>query len=383
MVPLYAPPPSTLLLSALHAPAPCRLLRAVAVCNTEVDEVSDAIATESLSDLPFKALLLAVAVGYGTNFPVGRLMNEALPAAATTSGRFALAALALSPFIPRLDKKLIVPAVLTGMCDAVGYCAQSLALVDTPAAKVSFLGALTVVWVPMMSFLLKDGKRLGLESAPQVWMAALLTLAGIGFLELSGASLQEVLAVSPGDAWSVVQAIGFGTSFYLIGDCLVGDEDTVSGQVLPVTAVNLATVAAFAAMWAVADGCGLGPFAASASAGWLLDETSRTACTLPGVVVGPVGGAFLWTGLVSTALVRVAETFGLSRVAQADAAVIVATEPLWASVFGVMLLSEGLEFTDALGGALVICACVVSSVNPQAIRAFLPMLPVPHDVSDE
>ena len=324
------------------------------------------------TEFAYKALLLAVAVGYGTNFPIGRFMNDALPAAATTSGRFTLAALALSPFLPRLDKKLIVPALLTGVCDAVGYCAQSLALVDTPAAKVSFLGALTVVWVPCLSLLLKDGKRLDLASAPQVWLAALLTMCGIAFLELGGSSLAEVLAVAPGDAWSVVQAIGFGTSFYLIGALLVDSDDD---QVLPVTAVNIATVAAFAAIWAVADGCALGPLAASPSAGWLLDEATRSAYTLPGVIAGPVGAAFLWTGLVSTALVRVAETAGLARVNQADAAVIVATEPLWASVFGLVLLREGLGTTDTIGGALVIAACIVSSAEPSAVRGVLPMLP--------
>lgn len=340
----------------------------------KMEPLSNINESASFSDVPFKALLLAVAVGYGTNFPVGRMMNEALPAAATTSGRFTLAAIALSPFIPRLDKRLIVPALLTGVCDAVGYCAQSLALVDTPAAKVSFLGALTVVWVPCLSFLFKDGKRLGLASAPQVWLAALLTLIGIGFLELGGASLQEVLAIAPGDAWSVVQAIGFGTSFYLIG-ALIGDADSDGSQVLPLTAVNLATVAAFAAVWAIADGYSLGPLAASPSAGWMLDESTRAASTLPGVIVTPIGAAFVWTGLVSTALVRVAETYGLSRVAQADAAVIIATEPLWASVFGLLLLNEGLGLTDAIGGALVICACLVSSTDPEAVRTVLPMLP--------
>ena len=74
----------------------------------------------------------------------------------------------LSPFIPRLDRRLIVPAVVTGLCDGVGYSAQSLALCDTPAAKVSFLGALTVVVVPCLSAAL-DGKRLGIASAPQVY----------------------------------------------------------------------------------------------------------------------------------------------------------------------------------------------------------------------
>ena len=43
-----------------------------------------------------------------------------------------------------------------------------------------------------------------------------------------------------------------------------------------------------------------------------------------------IGLALLWTGLVTTALTRVGESSGLARVPSADAAVIVATEPLWA-----------------------------------------------------
>ena len=334
-----------------------------------------------------RALLLAVAIGYGTNFPVGRLMNDALPAAAATSGRFALAALALCPYIPRLRRSLIVPCVCSGILDAIGYCAQSLALVDTPAARVSFLGAFTVVWIPILSALF-DGRRLGFASAPQLWIAAALCLAGIGCLELGGLTAGGVgdVAILPGDLWAVVQAVGFGSSFYLVermmtaeprdGDDADDTDADALAQTLPITAVNLALVAAFSAVWALLDGCSVGPFAeasTSSSRGWLLDESSRTALTLPGALFTPIGPAILWTGLVTTAAVRIGETTGLGRVAASDAALIVATEPLWASVFGVLLLREGLGANDLVGGALVVAAPLVSTAEPAAVRRFLGM----------
>ena len=49
-----------------------------------------------------RALLLICSVLYGTNFPLGRLMNDALPASAATSTRMVLASVALSPFLFRL-----------------------------------------------------------------------------------------------------------------------------------------------------------------------------------------------------------------------------------------------------------------------------------------
>ena len=87
-----------------------------------------------------RALLLICSVLYGTNFPLGRLMNDALPASAATSTRMALASVALSPFLLQLKPSLRQTAALCGTFTALGYISQSIALVDTPAATVSFLG---------------------------------------------------------------------------------------------------------------------------------------------------------------------------------------------------------------------------------------------------
>ena len=102
----------------------------------------------------------------GTNFPLGKLMNEALPASASTSARMAIATLALGPFLFQLSPSLRLPALLCGCFTALGYVTQSAALVDTPAATVAFLGALTVVVCPALAAAV-DGRRLGLREAPQ------------------------------------------------------------------------------------------------------------------------------------------------------------------------------------------------------------------------
>ena len=88
---------------------------------------------------------------------------------------------------------------------------------------------------------------------------------------------------------SMLQALGFGTSFYLIGRLISDGDGSGADQILPVTAVNIAMVAAFSGVWALLDGCGIGPLAASASAGWLLDEPSREAFALPGALFGDNG----------------------------------------------------------------------------------------------
>ena len=86
-------------------------------------------------------LLLAFAsVLYGTNFPLGAMMNDSLPPSAATSARMILASVALSPFLFKLEGKLAPSALLCGCFTALGYITQSLSLVDTSPAKVAFLG---------------------------------------------------------------------------------------------------------------------------------------------------------------------------------------------------------------------------------------------------
>ena len=175
----------------LLEPPPVNCARGVCVIDETEPEVcefdedmEEIICVPAETPLWPKALLLGSSVLYGTNFALGRLMNDALPAAASTSARFVLAGVALFPFLLRLAPNLRRDALICGCFTALGYVTQSLALVDTPAATVAFLGALTVVVCPTCAFLVEKRTDLGFRDAPQVWVAATLALVGVGFLEL-------------------------------------------------------------------------------------------------------------------------------------------------------------------------------------------------------
>ena len=72
----------------------------------------------------------------------------------------------------------------------------------------------------------------------------------------------------------MLQAVGFGTSFFITEKMMARDPS----QALPITAMQCAVVAAITAVWAVGDGL---------STGWLLDESQRNAATLPGLLLEP------------------------------------------------------------------------------------------------
>lgn len=116
-----------------------------------------------------RVILALVAILYGTNFPLGAIMNDNLPASAATSSRMVLASIVLSPFLLQLAPSLRKQVLIGGAFVSMGYVAQSIALVDTSPALVSFLGSATVIVCPILQWLV-DKKPMGVKDAPQTWL---------------------------------------------------------------------------------------------------------------------------------------------------------------------------------------------------------------------
>ena len=269
-----------------------------------------------------------------------------------------LAAAALLPFLPRIKPDLRRSAVLCGVFTAAGYITQSLALVDTDPARVSFLGAATVLWCPFLEWAV-DKIPMGWRDAPQTWIAAVLCLMGVGILELynaggsGGTGLMEVLSsIGSGDVLALLQAVAFGTGCFLNAKMIREEPD----QVLPVTAMLLAVTAGLSWLW-----CGVESLLAGApifDPVQFLDPSFYT-----------VALAVLWTGLVSTAFNVVVEISALGRMPSSEASVLLASEPVWAAIFAAALLGETLKVNDYVGGAFIIGACLVNAlVKPSDIQ---------------
>ena len=309
-----------------------------------------------------RLVLAAISCFYGTNFPLGAIMADAFPSpSAATAARMVIASIALSPFVTKLDKDLRMPAIMIGGFTAMGYITQSIALVDTSPATVSFLGAATVLVCPFLEWAV-DKKPMSIRDAPQTWLAATLCLLGVGILELlnpavtaSGANPFAELGM--GDALALLQAVGFGTQIYL-SEKLVRDKPD---QALPVVSTLIATTAFLSSLWCLADG-------------WMTVDGWQ-AFTLPQLFFEPslrtAAGAVVWTGLVSTALNFNVEMAALIRVPPSEATVILATEPMWAALFAALFLGESFGANDYIGGALIVMACLATALKPKDFEALL------------
>jgi len=261
------------------------------IASDDQEELSfiDSILTGSY--LGPRIVLALLAFFYATNFPFGSIMADAFPSpAAVTSARMFLAAIALSPQLPKLNPELRVPALTAGCFMALGYIAQSFALVDTSPATVSFLGSTIVLVVPLLEAIV-DKKPMGIRDAPQTWGAAALCLAGVGLLELydpvQNQLAFDVSAMGAGDALALLQAVGFGTQVYLAEKMVRKYPD----QAMPVAATLVSTTAFWAAVWSLADG-------------WV-QQPGGLLFTVPQLFFEPdfriPALCIAWTGLVSTA----------------------------------------------------------------------------------
>lgn len=71
-----------------------------------------------------RVVLAVVAILYATNFPLGAIMSDNLPASAATSSRMVLASLVLSPFLLQLKPSLRWQVLLGGSFVSLGYITQ-------------------------------------------------------------------------------------------------------------------------------------------------------------------------------------------------------------------------------------------------------------------
>jgi drug/metabolite transporter (DMT)-like permease len=267
----------------------------------------------------------------------------------------------LSPFLLQLKPNLRPSVLLGGAFVSLGYVSQSIALIDTSPATVSFLGSCTVIVCPLLQWLVNK-KPMGIKDAPQTWLAAFLCLSGVATLELFDASssastfsfAESMSRLGVGDALSLVQAVGFGVGIFM-SEKMMKEEPEAA---LPITAGMVATTAFFSMLWCFADG-------------WM-KEPGWESLGLPGLFLDPnmrsVALAVAWTGILSTSTNFCIEITALGRVPSSEASVILATEPLWASLFAAILLHEQFGTNDYIGGVLMVSACLVNTLRPSYFR---------------
>src|SRR5271168_3168599 len=110
------------------------------------------------------AILVLTTAFWGSSFVVIKKISPEVPAAFICLARFAIAAIALSPFV-RFDRNLWRYGVEMSVWLFAGYATQAIALRYTTVNRCAFITAMYVVFVPLLAAVAGHRVR------PVVWAA--------------------------------------------------------------------------------------------------------------------------------------------------------------------------------------------------------------------
>ena len=273
--------------------------------------------------------LIGVAGVWGLTFPMVQDAVERLPAMTFLAYRF-IAAAVLVAIVFRRRLRELSPAgwrsgLLMGAFLTAGYVFQTLGLEHTSASNAGFITGLFVVVTPLLGWLVLR-QPVGVPA----WTAAIVSAAGLYLLTGTHGGLR-----ADGDGLVLLCAIAF-SAHILVTDRAARRHDTAA-----LLAVQLGV-------------CGTFCFAVAA---------------IGGDLAVPRGGS-VWSALIVTAVFASAVGFFVQTYAQrhlppARTALILASEPAFAGLFGWAIAGDRLSAVAWSGAALIMVAILAVEVAPR------------------
>jgi drug/metabolite transporter (DMT)-like permease len=265
--------------------------------------------------------LIGIAAVWGLTFPMVQDAVEKLPTMAFLGYRFLAAALVVALVFRRqlaaLSRAGWLAGGIMGVFLTAGYVFQTLGLERTSSSNAGFITGLFVVLTPLLGALVLRQRI----DAP-AWVAA--AVSALGLYLLSGTE-----GFNTGDALVLGCAISFSAHILATGRAATEHD---AGALL---VVQLAVCGIFCT--AVAGGSG----------------------QLEAPAGGDVWLALAVTAFVASALGFFVQTYAQQHAAPARTALILASEPAFAGLFGFLLNDERLSAV-AWSGALLIMAAIVA-----------------------
>ena len=273
--------------------------------------------------------LIGIAAVWGLTFVMVQDAIAELPTMAFLAYRFLPAALLVGAVFWRPLRRLGADGwragALMGLFLTAGYILQTLGLERTSASKAGFITGLFVVLTPVLGAIVLR-ERIG----AMAWAAAGVSALGLYLLSGAGGGFEL-----RGDGLVLLCALAFAAHILATGR---GVERHHPGALV---VVQLAV-------------CGVVCLAIAALAGELEAPRGET-----------VWSALIVTSLVASALGFFVQTFAQQHAAPSRTALILASEPAFAGLFGYLLADERLEAVSWLGAALILAAIVAVEVAPR------------------
>lgn len=276
-------------------------------------------------------LLLLTALIWGTAFVAQRTGMDHVGPYTFQVARGLLGGVALLPVVLWQKKSQgadfrapsLKACLYCGLALTLASTTQQIGLVSTTASKAGFIGALYVVFVPLIGLIF--GKRV----SRRIWLSVALSVVGL-FL-ISGVGLSQV-SVQSGDLWLLASAVFYAVHILVVARFAPG----VNGAAL--------SSAQFLVMGLLT----------------LLPAILLEKPTLSGIL--DAKWAILYTGVLSSGVGYTLQIIGQTRVPSTVASLILSLESVFSLVAGMLLLGERLKGAEWIGCALVLAAVLVSQL---------------------
>ena len=290
--------------------------------------------------------LNAVAVLWGTQHPIIKMVINDCDPSAFSLLRFGLGAILATPLwiashetsststsisasISK-SKQTLRWGIEMGFWMFLGYACQAIGLATTTALRSGFLLYLNVKFVPFFAFIF-----LGRHISLPTWISALLALTGTALLAYDGSGI----ALNTGDQWSIAAAAA--SAMYILR-LETASKEVPNAAALNATCLWVVTVAAL--FWSMAT---------SDTVPTLLTNLWWTLTAHPWELIYLSG--------VTTALANYLQTEAQKNVSAERASVIYAMDPVYGAFFSNVLLGETLTGLGVLGAGIITVAAATNA----------------------
>lgn len=274
-------------------------------------------------------LLLTAAI-WGFAFVVVKDSLDYVGSVYMVAIRFSIAAIGLAVIffkkLKKIDKKHLLMGGVTGLFLFLAYLVQTIGCFYTTAGKNAFLTTIYVILIPLIGWPLY-------KKRPHwhVFVAAILSLTGIGLLALGG---NDLTGINKGDVLTLICGLFFALHILWTEKCNKEGCDTII-----ITMLQFAFAAIFA--WFLAPFMD-GPF-------------PLAAVKTPKVIV-----SMLYLGLFSSMVCFSLQNIGLKYVQSSLASLFLSFESVFGVLFSTIFLHEQLTLRMGLGCVLIFCAILIA-----------------------
>lgn len=275
-------------------------------------------------------LLLMVGIVWGATFPVVKIAIETTGALWFNALRFAIAgAVALVIVLinaKRIEKEMVGYGILLGILLSIAYTAQTIGLKYTTSGNAGFITGLFVVFVPLVS-------GVAFRRIPSLvnLFSVFLAVAGLALL-----SLNESLRMGYGDLLVLICAFVYSIHIVIL--------DKVTDRF---NSLDLAMVQII-------------------SAGILLNGFTVPFVSRLPEINNYIIFTILLTAIFATVAAFFIQTFAQKHIGPTRTALILITEPVFAAIFGYLLLFEVLSLRKLIGAATLLSAMIISELFGKA-----------------